>query len=192
VVDEVRVAESKLGGRDALSKAVARGLAKLMAYKDEYEVARLYSDGEFERRLRDTFEGEVKLNYHLAPPLLARRDDKGHLVKRAYGPWMRHAFRWLARLKFLRGGALDPFGYTQERRTERALIGRYVESLRTVLPRLSAETLPLVLELASLPEHIRGFGHVKEAHLIKVQARWDALLAQLTGTARGDGTRRAA
>ena len=181
-VEKVRAAETKLGRGDALAKAVAKYLFKLMAYKDEYEVARLYTDAPFEQRLKDTFEGDFKIKYNLAPPLLAKRDPQGHLLKAQYGSWMRPAFALLARLKFLRGGALDVFGYTEERRMERRLIEDYHASVEAVLARLNEKNLTLAVELASLPEQIRGFGHVKQAHFGKVKERWRALEAQLDGT----------
>jgi indolepyruvate ferredoxin oxidoreductase len=119
--------------------AVARGLFKLMACKDEYEVARLYTDGTFARRLGEHLEGKVKLECHLAPPLLAERDPAtGHLKKRSYGPWMLRAFQLLAKLRFLRGSALDPFGHTAERKRERALIREYTALIEGLLPELRA------------------------------------------------------
>ena len=188
-VERVRAAESALGKGDKLAQSVARSLSKLMAYKDEFEVARLYSNGDFERRLAEAFEGDVTLKFHLAPPLLSKRDDDGHLVKRTYGPWMKHAFRWLAKFKGLRGTALDPFGKTAERRMERALIDEYTTSIGNALARLTPETLPLVLELAALPERVRGFGHVKEANVAKAKARWAEIEAAL---AAAPATKRAA
>jgi indolepyruvate ferredoxin oxidoreductase len=188
-VARVRAAEVQLDKGDRLAQAVARSLSKLMAYKDEYEVARLYSSGDFERRLAEAFEGDVTLKFHLAPPLLSKRDENGHLVKGTYGPWMKHAFRWLAKAKRLRGTALDPFGRTAERRMERALIEEYTASIGNALGRLTPETLPLVLELASLPERMRGFGHVKEANVAKAKARWAEIESAL---AQGAPAKRAA
>jgi indolepyruvate ferredoxin oxidoreductase len=174
-VEKVRTAEAKVSTRDALSRAVAHNLFKLMAYKDEYEVARLYTDGEFEKKLKETFEGDFRVKYNLAPPLVAKRDAAGRLTKSQYGPWMRYGFKLLARLKFLRGTRLDIFGRTQERKTERQLIRDYERSLEAALPKLSAETLAQVIELASLPEQIRGYGHIKDASIAKVMPRWRAL-----------------
>jgi indolepyruvate ferredoxin oxidoreductase len=191
-VDKVRQAEAALGKGDALARAVARYLFKLMAYKDEYEVARLYTDGEFERRLKGTFEGDFRVKFNLAPPLLAKRDAQGHPMKAQYGPWMWQAFRLLARLKFLRGTALDPFGRTDERRMERALIDEYRASIEAALSRLNADSLPLAIELASLPEHIRGFGHVKLRHLNAVRARWRALERKIVGGEPAAPSRQAA
>ena len=176
-VEQVRAAESPLSST-RLTEAVARYLFKLMAYKDEYEVARLHTDASFVAKLNAQFEGDFKLVHHLAPPLFAKTNDKGELIKQAYGPWMRSAFGLLAKLKGLRGTALDPFGRSEERRTERALIGEYRAAIETVLQGLNAEKLPLALEIARLPENIRGYGHVKARHLAAVRSQWDALMAQ--------------
>lgn len=172
VVDQVRAKDPKL------AEVVARYLFKLMAYKDEYEVARLHTDAAFTKKIGDMFEGDYKLVHHLAPPLVAKRNDKGELQKQAYGPWMRSAFGVLAKLKGLRGTALDPFGRTEERRTERALIAEYRKTVDELLAKLTPERLPLALEIARLPEDIRGFGHVKERHLSAVRTKWDTLMAQ--------------
>ncbi len=171
-IDKVRRQESGLRESSTeLTEAVARYLFKLMAYKDEYEVARLYSNGEFRKALAERFKGG-RVNFHLAPPLLARRDPiTGHLRKRAFGPWMLTAFAMLARLRFLRGTALDIFGYSRERRRERALIEEYRSRIEGLLPPITAGKLKLAIEIASLPEHIRGFGHVKERHLAEVESR---------------------
>jgi indolepyruvate ferredoxin oxidoreductase len=186
-VEKVRQAEAPLSGT-RLTEAVARYLFKLMAYKDEYEVARLHSDTGFVEKVAAQFEGDYKLNFHLAPPLLAKKNDHGELVKRQYGPWMLSAFGLLAKLKGLRGTAFDPFGRTAERREERALIGEYRASIDEVLRGLSAATLPLAIEIASIPEDIRGYGHVKARHLATARPKWQALLARW----RGEGERRAA
>jgi indolepyruvate ferredoxin oxidoreductase len=170
-VEQVRQAEQAATGTQRLTLAVARQLAKLMAYKDEYEVARLYTDGEFARRIAQTFEGDYTLNFHLAPPLLARRDAKGHLVKRAFGPWMMRAFALLARFRTLRGGAFDIFGYTEERRTERRLPEDYRALILRLLPALSKDNLALAVQIANLPDDLRGFGHVKESALGSMHRR---------------------
>jgi len=162
----------------ALAEAVARNLFKLMAYKDEYEVARLHTDTGFLQRIAQQFEGDYQVVYHLAPPLLAQRNDKGELQKRRYGAAMRWGFQVLARLKGLRGTALDVFGYTDERRTERALIGEYRASIEQVLAQFSPERQTLALEIARIPEQIKGFGHVKERHLHAARTQWDALMAR--------------
>jgi len=176
-VDKVRAAEAPLSST-RLTEAVARYLFKLMAYKDEYEVARLHTDPAFVQRVADMFEGDYRLVHHLAPPSIAKKNDRGELVKQPFGPWMRTAFKWLARLKGLRSTALDPFGRTEERRTERALIGEYRAAIDELLAGLSAERLPLALEIARIPEEIRGYGHVKERHLKAARVKWQSLTEQ--------------
>ncbi len=179
-VDQVRAAESRLGDAAKamrLTDAVARYFFKLMAYKDEYEVARLHSNGAFADKIAGMFEGDYKLKFHLAPPLLSKRDNHGHLIKREFGPWMMKAKRMLAKLKFLRGTAFDIFGYTEERKTERALIDEYRLTVSALLPKLNADTLPKLVAIASIPEDIRGYGHVKERHLKAAKQKEAALLA---------------
>lgn len=135
----MRSAENlKAPGSTALTEAVARYYFKLLAYKDEYEVARLYTSGEFQRRLQQQFEGDYQVRFHLAPPLFARKDAQGRLLKKEYGPWMFKAFGLLAKLRFLRGGAFDVFGYTAERRGERQLIADYESTLAQLLPSLDS------------------------------------------------------
>jgi len=182
-VAQVRAAESRLGDgvkSSRLTEAVARYLFKLMAYKDEYEVARLYTSGAFLKKIDGMFEGDYKIKFHLAPPLLARRDKQGHLIKQEFGPWMMKAFGVLAKFKALRGTALDIFGYSEERKTERALIGQYRQTLANLLPRLTADNLSKVVALASIPEDIRGYGHVKERHLKAAREKQAELLRALT------------
>jgi indolepyruvate ferredoxin oxidoreductase len=176
-VDKVRAAESGLAST-ALAGAVARCLFKLMAYKDEYEVARLHTDPGFTAKVEAMFEGEVRLVHHLAPPLLARKTPRGELVKRPFGPWVRKAFRALAMLKALRGTALDPFALSEERKTERALIAEYRGCIEEILSSLTRERLDLALAIARLPEEIRGYGHVKARHLEAVRPKWSRLMAQ--------------
>ena len=176
-VERVRSAEAALG-KTAITETVARQLFKLMAYKDEYEVARLHSDPAFHARLASQFEGDFKLKVHLAPPLIAKKNDKGELVKQKFGPAMFTVFRVLAKFKGLRGTALDIFGRTQERRTERALIGEYRACVEELLQGLTADNHALALEIANLPEQIKGFGHVKERHLAAARSRWSGLMAQ--------------
>jgi indolepyruvate ferredoxin oxidoreductase len=175
----VHAAETARGrGRTGLAEAAARTLFRLMAYKDEYEVARLYSDGTFVEKLRRQFEGDLRLEFHLAPPLLARRDPAtGELRKHAYGAWMLTAFKWLARARRLRGTAFDPFGRTAERRMERQLIVDYETVLRELAASLTPANHALAVEIASLPQQIRGFGHVKLRNLEKAKAREAELLA---------------
>ncbi|TEA79791.1 indolepyruvate ferredoxin oxidoreductase family protein [Allopusillimonas ginsengisoli] len=183
-IQRIREKESSLtsGQAGRLTRAVANNLAKLMAYKDEYEVARLYTDPEFTRKLREQFEGEpgkdYTLRFHLAPPLLARKNEKGELVKRSYGPWMMRAFGMLARLKALRGTPLDVFGRTAERRMERQLMQEYFALVDEFCRSLSERNLAIALELASLPDDIRGFGHVKDKNVLAAQARRSELLQQ--------------
>jgi indolepyruvate ferredoxin oxidoreductase len=177
LVERVRAAESahKLGNK--LSLAVAKSLFKLMAYKDEYEVARLYTDGRFVEQLKTQFEGDFSLKFNLAPPLFSKKDAKGHLVKAEFGSWMWSAFKLLAKLKGLRGGAFDLFGYTAERKMERALIREYRAMIEGVLGALDASNHTTALELAALPEQIRGFGHVKEKAVAEYRARKEELLS---------------
>jgi indolepyruvate ferredoxin oxidoreductase len=147
-----------------------------MAYKDEYEVARLHTSEAFTQKVADMFEGDYKLVHHLAPPLIAKTNDKGELVKRPFGPWMRSAFGVLAGLKGLRGGALDLFGRSEERRTERALIDEYKQCVTELLSTLNAGNQALAAEIARIPEDIRGYGHVKVRHLSAARTRWQALM----------------
>jgi indolepyruvate ferredoxin oxidoreductase len=178
-VAEIEAAEKgRARGRAGLAEAVAKNLFKLMAYKDEYEVARLYADPAFEQKLRAQFDGEFKLQFHLAPPLFAERDPAtGELKKRAYGAWMLTAFRLLARMKRLRGTAFDIFGRTEERRTERRLIGEYEATVRGLLATLAPANHASAVAIASIPEQIRGFGHVKDRNLEAAKAREAELLA---------------
>ncbi len=175
-MDKVRAAEAKVAPGDRFTKAVARSLFKLMAYKDEYEVARLHTDGSMKAKIAAQFEGDYKLSYHLAPPTL---DGSGPPKKRKFGPWIGTGFKVLAKLKFLRGTALDPFGRTEERRTERALPGEFMAAVEKVLAGLTAQRLETALEFAALPMTIRGYGHVKEASLQKARVEWNRLVAQL-------------
>jgi indolepyruvate ferredoxin oxidoreductase len=174
----LRAVESdRVPGSTALSEAAARALFKVMAYKDEYEVARLYTDTDFVRRVADQFEAPYELRFHLAPPLLADRDPAtGHLQKRTYGKWMLSAFRALARLRGLRGTPFDIFGRTAERRAERRLISEYEAVLEEIVDRLTPDNHATAVELARLPLEIRGFGHVKEANLARAKAKESELL----------------
>jgi len=177
-VQKVQDAEARLGTTTRLSEAVARYLFKLMAYKDEYEVARLHTDGAFAGKIAGMFEGDYRVVHHLAPPLTAKKNERGELVKKAYGPWMHKAFGVLAKMKGLRGTAFDPFGRTEERRTERALIREYRAAIDELLAGLTAENLPLAVEIARIPEQIRGYGHVKARHLETARTQWDGLMAR--------------
>ena len=181
LVRKVEVAErARMPGRDDLARAVARSYFKLLAYKDEYEVARLYTDGSFERQLADTFESYDALTFHLAPPMIAERDPAtGHAKKRTFGPWMRTAFTALARLKGLRGTRFDPFGRTDERRMERRLIADFEATVEEMLARLSPSTHTTAVDLALVPQKIRGYGHVKEKSVVEAKAREAELMARL-------------
>jgi indolepyruvate ferredoxin oxidoreductase len=187
LVERVRRVESdRLHGSTRLAEAAARYYFKLLAYKDEYEVARLQSDPAFRARLAAQFEGvdgkDFKLNFHLAPPILAKPDPQTGVPKKMqFGPWMASVFTLLAKFKGLRGTAFDIFGRTEERKTERALIVEYEQLIDELLAKLSADNHALAVQLASLPEEIRGYGHVKERHLAAVRTKWADLLARLRG-----------
>ena len=177
LVDKVRAVEQqKSPGFTSLTEAVARYAFKLMAYKDEYEVARLYTSGDFEKRIRETFDGDFKLHFNLAPPLFAKKDAEGHLRKSEYGAWVFGAFKLLTKLRGLRGTAFDVFGYTAERRGERRLIADYASTIDTLLATLDHDNHALAVEIASIPEHIRGYGHVKERHLAAALTRQEQLM----------------
>ncbi|WP_313033445.1 indolepyruvate ferredoxin oxidoreductase family protein [Massilia alkalitolerans] len=184
-VDQVRAEEAKLGKGSRLAEAVARYFYKLMAYKDEYEVARLHTDPIFRAKIANMFEGDIKLKFHLAPPLLAKHDKEGRALKKEYGSWMMGAFGVLAKLRRLRGTPFDVFGYTAERRTERALIGQYRQTVEALLPQLTAENLAQAVAIASIPEDIRGYGHVKERHLKAAKQKEAALVAAFHAPAAG-------
>ena len=184
-VERARAAEAERApGRSGLAEAVARNLFRLMSYKDEYEVARLYTSGEFEAGLRRQFEGDFRLRFHLAPPLLARRDpETGELRKREFGPWVFGAFRTLARMRRLRGTAFDLFGRTAERRMERRLIAEYRETVDAILDRLAPDNHDEAVALASVPEGIKGFGHVKERSVEAARRRAARLEREFRATA---------
>jgi len=165
--------QQALPGAQALTRCVARQVFRLMAYKDEYEVARLYADGRFAAALQAQFDGPLQLRLHLAPPLLARRDPvTGQAKKRAFGPWVLTAMRWLAALKGLRGSWLDVFGKTAERRRERRLASLYPALIEALLPTLDAAQHAHILALARIAEDIRGFGHIKDRQLALAIAQW--------------------
>ncbi|MGE0385416.1 MAG: indolepyruvate ferredoxin oxidoreductase family protein [Gammaproteobacteria bacterium] len=181
LVERVRGREAQVvPASTALAEACARNYFRLLRYKDEYEVARLYSQPGFLERVAAQFEGDYRLVFHLAPSLLARPDPLTGLPrKRTYGPWMLAAFGWLARLKFLRGTRLDPFGRSAERRMERQLIVDYERIMEEVLQALDAGNHATAVELARVPEQIRGFGHVKERFRVRAKAREAELLEAL-------------
>ncbi|HEU0154525.1 MAG TPA: DUF6537 domain-containing protein, partial [Stellaceae bacterium] len=167
-------------GETGLTETVARALFKLMANKDEYEVARLYIETDFLKRVARQFEGPYKLRFHLAPPLLGERDPAtGRLQKREYGPWMLNVFRLLARLRRLRGTPFDIFARTEERKTERRVLAEYEALLDEITSRLSAANHAAAAEIAALPLEIRGFGHVKAASLARAKTKEAGLLARL-------------
>jgi indolepyruvate ferredoxin oxidoreductase len=186
LVQRVRAAEEALGGPAArqldLTRAVARQYARLLAVKDEYEVARLHLDPAFDAALRQQFGRWDRIVHHLAPPLLSRPGPDGRPRKRPLGPWVRVAFRVLARMKGLRGTALDPFGHTEERRLERRLASDY-EALvtRDLLPALKADNLALAARLAEVVQQVRGFGPVKLANLATARAQWQSLMSVWSG-----------
>lgn len=183
-VERVRAADPRAEQPGSLSVTVARVLHKLMAYKDEYEVARLYSNGEFLRKLEQQFEGDFELRFNLAPPLFSKRDPAtGHLVKQEFGPWMLTAFAWLARLRRLRGTRFDIFGYTAERRQERADIDDYLSLLDELLSGLSDDNYTEAVELASLPARLRGFGHIKDRNREQLAGQRAQLLRRFRGEA---------
>lgn len=186
LVERARRQEQQVlgAGSERLTAAVARTYARVMAYKDEYEVARLYSSGEFQRQLAQTFEGDYTVKFNLAPPLFSKRDPRtGHLVKREYPAWMMSAFRFLARFRGLRGTPLDIFGRTAERRMERQLVADYEALAQRVLDRLAPDRADLAVQLLSLYEDIRGYGHVKERNFKAVREQEGQLLARYEGRA---------
>jgi indolepyruvate ferredoxin oxidoreductase len=172
-------AESALPGGDAslpFTRNAARSLLKLMSYKDEYEVARLYTDGAFLQKLKDQFEGDLKLEFHMAPPMLARPANGQPPVKMRLGAWMLPAMKWLAHGKRLRGTAFDLFGYTEERRIERELIAHFDGLLQAMCTELDAGNQSTAARVAALPMSVRGFGHVKLANLASARVREAELL----------------
>ncbi|MEG3126124.1 indolepyruvate ferredoxin oxidoreductase family protein [Sphingomonas sp. GB1N7] len=185
LVGAVATAERRLGGEHGLTAAVARNFYRLMAYKDEYEVARLYTDGTFQRKLDEALEGGGRREIHLSPPLFARCDPvTGHPRKVAFGPWIFIAFGVLSKLKGLRGTPFDPFGYTAERRRERALIDQYESDMLHTIQQLTIGNTSAALALAELPDGIRGFGHVKDRNMDAANSTRVALLATLDAPAR--------
>ncbi len=180
LVERTRAAKSaRVPEGNALAESVARNLFKLMAYKDEYEVARLYTDGSFAQQVATAFDGDARLEFHLAPPLLSKADPAtGRPKKISFGAWMMSAFRVLARFRFLRGTPLDPFGYSAERRVERGLIRDYGVLLAELIADLTPQNHALAVAIASIPEKIRGFGPVKERHLIAAKAEEAELLTR--------------
>ena len=185
LVDAVQAVDEKLNGKAGkLTEAVAKYYYKLMAYKDEYEVARLYTDGQFLDQIKQTFDGDIKIKFNMAPPMLAKHDPvTGHLKKMEFGPWMLNVFRVLAPLKVLRGTPLDVFGHTAERRMERQLITDYKKTIEDLLSGVTAANYDTAVAIADIPEHIRGYGHVKEKHLAEAKKREAELLKKMDETA---------
>lgn len=180
LVEEVRDVEQTVGVNDqSLSRAVAEFYFKLMAYKDEYEVARLHSGKVLQETLRETFDGDFKLAFHLAPPVFGGRDpDTGRYPKRVFGAWMMHVFTVLSKFKFLRGSAIDPFGYAAHRRQERQMIKEYAATIRKLLHELKADNYDTAVAIAELPEKIRGYDTVKEASVVQMQQQQRQLLSE--------------
>jgi indolepyruvate ferredoxin oxidoreductase len=188
LVEDVHAREQSIGGSGApLTTIVAHQFSRLLAIKDEYEVARLYTDGGFAKSLAEQFDSVGKIEFHMAPPLLARPGPNGRPKKMKIGPWLMPALRLLTRFKGLRGTVLDPFGHTEERKLERALLRDYEAMLRDeILPLLNAENHALAQQIARVPERIRGYGHVKLGNLATGRAQWRVLLDQWHGRG-GDG-----
>ena len=178
-VEQVRAKEQELGlAQLPLTRTVAEQLYRLMAIKDEYEVARLHSQPAFWARLDEQFEGDWQVQFHLAPPILGKRNARGEPTKTTFGPWVRPLLKVLAALRPLRGSAFDVFGHTQERRDERAILWEYKSTVGELIATLSTDNHALAVEIARLPERIRGFGHVKMRNLQAVRPRWDELMKQ--------------
>ena len=175
LVAKVRKDEEAAGLGEAFTTAVAKYAFKLMAYKDEYEVARLHTDGTFEKKLRETFHGG-KIKYLMAPPLIAKKDSNGHLKKKPFGPWMKTVFKIMRRFKGLRGTAFDPFGYTEERKMERGLRDTYLERVTSMSGKLTKKNHELAVAIASIPDEIRGYGHVKEASIEAAKGHEEELM----------------
>jgi indolepyruvate ferredoxin oxidoreductase len=179
-VEKVRKAEAAAAPASTeLTEAVVKNLFKLMAYKDEYEVARLYTDGSFARKLSDKFDGDYRIKFYLAPPIFAKRDKSGRLMKKEYGGWMLSAFKLLAKLKGLRGTSFDPFGRTEERKMERKLVEDYFAVIDQRIANLKPAQIPQLSKLARLPEMIRGYGHIKDDNIAKAAAEKARLEADL-------------
>jgi len=179
LVDQVRKVAENGGYDEALTRAVAINYAKLLAYKDEYEVARLFTDGDFAHEVAKHFEGDFKLTYNLAPPMLPGKDVSGRPKKREFGPWVKSLFGVMAKFRFLRGTIFDPFSYSEDRKLERNLIKGYEQDVVTAVKLLSPKTVDIAVEILSLPDQIRGYGPVKEASVAKVKARYEQLAKDL-------------
>jgi len=189
-VARVRAREkSAVPGTSALAEAAARYYFKLLAVKDEYEVARLHTETGFLERIASQFEGAYTVKYHMAPPLFSKPDPvTGVAEKREYGPWMQRALRLLARMRHLRGTALDLFGRSEERRRERALVAEYEALVDELLTKLAPHNHALAVDLARIPEEIRGYGHVKARHLEVAKRKEAELLARFRAATPGGAT----
>jgi indolepyruvate ferredoxin oxidoreductase len=179
LVERVRAVEAEKTGSSKLAEAVARAYHRLLAYKDEYEVARLHADGGFEKKIGGMFEGDYKVAFYLAPPLLAKTDPvTGEPRKIRFGPWILPVFRVLKRLKFLRGTPFDLFGYTAERRMERGLIREYETIVNQLLAGLTPQNHALAVQIAALAEEMRGFGYIKKRNVEAARKKQAELLAR--------------
>ncbi len=177
VQQSLQAEESKAPGMQGFAEAVARYYYKLLAYKDEYEVARLYSEAEFRKQLEQQFEGDYQIRFHMAPPIIGKKDNvTGLPVKSTFGPWMERMLPMLAKFKFLRGTPFDPFGRSDDRRMERKLIHQYEQIVNEIMSGLTADNHRLAIELVSYPEFIRGYGHIKRQHVEEIQPKVDDLL----------------
>ncbi len=192
LISKVEGAETRLEKKNELTNAVARYYFKLLSYKDEYEVARLFTNGDFERRIAETFEGNFKLRFHLAPPILGGKNPNGRPRKREFGPWTIVAFRLLAKLKRLRGTPLDPFGYSSERMMERQLISDYESMIEHLVQNLNTDNHRFAVALARLPDEIRGFGPVKKKAVEKTQSMKNELLTQFNSPKQAGKNRKKA
>jgi indolepyruvate ferredoxin oxidoreductase len=181
LVEKVRAAEQRHFDDAPLALAVARYAFKVMAYKDEYEVARLYTDGSFAAQIAEEFEGDYEIQLHLAPQVMPRSALTGRPAKLKLGGWMFKVLAVMAKLRFLRGSFLDPTQLMAHRRLEQQLIRDYEKLVDTIVSSLGPDTRDVAIELASLPEHVRGFDDVKEANLAEARAREAELLEQLRG-----------
>jgi indolepyruvate ferredoxin oxidoreductase len=177
-IARIRAAESNLGLGEQLTYAAAAYLSKLMAYKDEYEVARLYTRPEYAQAVEETFGKGAKLTFMMAPPMISKKNHKGELIKQPFGPWMMTGFRILKRFKSLRGTPFDIFGKSEERKMERRLRDEYLARLEKLAQGLTADNHPLAIEIASIPDDIRGYGHVKDKSVEKAEKKLAGLMAK--------------
>jgi indolepyruvate ferredoxin oxidoreductase len=177
LINQVREAEEKLtGDSDEITQAAARYLYKLMAYKDELEVARLYTDGTWAKQVEENFSGDYKIKFHMAPPLISKRDPiTGQLKKREFGGWMLSALKLASKFKVLRHTPLNPFSYSAERKEDKELLQQYKTVLNQIISGLTEENKDVALEMARVPEFVRGYGHVRTESVEAAQRRWNTL-----------------